>query len=97
MAADLIANGITNVIPTSTLENNECQEPKNWNWVDQENWPCTCATGSDQSPLIINESEAIEKISMRLQFRYIAMDGITATYNGHEVELLGDFGMLNFK
>jgi hypothetical protein len=34
---------------------------------------------------------------MRLKFRYVPSSGITATYNGHEVELLGDFGTLIFK
>lgn len=91
--ASLRKKGILNVNVLLPSGDNE----GDWTWNAQEEWAGLCKDGAAQSPIDIDTGRAESIAYMSLQFHFIDVLKPTVQFNGHEVEIFGDFGKVKHK
>lgn len=91
--AELRRRGVTNLnvlLPGGSF-------PDTWTWNDQEAWSPLCSKGKFQSPIDISSGGSRKVAFMSLAFKFKKTEAPNVKFNGHEMEVKGDFGSLVHK
>ena len=87
----LIKKGKTNV-EVMIPDDKTCENNNDWTWRGQNDWKCMCKDGKNQSPLVLNTEKSKNVMNTRLVWNYVPVNNAQAKFNGHEVEVFGEFG-----
>lgn len=93
---DLKKKGIYDAKELKRKQANICEFPIGYNYFNQEQWPCTCAEGLQQSPINLETEKATKLEKARTNWYYNPGSNLLTKQYWKETVTLGTFGTFEF-